>query len=99
LSNIYNENTIIMNIDKIIAESIKKVIRETEVKQFTPYTEKEAINNKRGIGRMGNPSYDNAKKADTKPKDYVLRGYKDYKDNYADVMDYPSYCKKFGLRR
>ena len=68
MNNIYSEINIIMNIDKIIEESINKVIRETVVDRFTPYTPEEAEQNKRGVGRMGNPSYDRAKKADTAAK-------------------------------
>ena len=61
MDNIYSEINIIMNIDKIIEESINKVIRETVVDRFTPYTPEEAEQNKRGVGRMGNPSYDSMK--------------------------------------
>ena len=33
-------------------------------------------------------------------RDYgAIRGYNDWRDNFKNVMDYPSYCKKFGVRR
>lgn len=89
-----------MNIDRIITESINKIIEAKVVDTFTPYTPEQAKINKMGIGRMGNPSYDAAKKADTSPRDYgIIRGYNDWKANFSDAMDYPSYCRKFNLRR
>ena len=33
-------------------------------------------------------------------RDYgVIRGYNDWRDNFKSVMDYPSYCVRFGVRR
>lgn len=33
-------------------------------------------------------------------KDFgVIRGYNDWDKNFRDVMTYPQYCEKFGLRR
>lgn len=41
-----------------INQIIRDVINETVVDKFTPYTPEERERNFRGIGRMGNPSYD-----------------------------------------
>ena len=71
-----------MNIDRIIKESIDKVIRENVVDKFTPYTPEEAEQNKRGLGRMGNPSYDNAKKASTSAKPVTYKSYQEWKTKY-----------------
>lgn len=51
-------------IDKIIQEAIDRVvnIKGGNVDNLTPYSERERRNNFRGIGRMGNPSYDAFKK-------------------------------------
>lgn len=50
---------------KLSNNRIKQIIREEieeatygSVDNFTPYTPEEAEQNRRGIGRMGNPSYD-----------------------------------------
>ena len=29
----------------------------------------------------------------------VIRGYNDWRENFKQVMNYPQYCKKFGVRR
>jgi len=71
-----------MNIDKIITEAINKVVREAVVDRFTPYTPEEAKINKMGIGRMGNPSYDNAKKADTAARPVNYKSIDDWRANY-----------------
>ena len=89
-----------MNIDKIITEAIENFLNEGLVDRFTPYTPEQAKINKAAIGRVGNPSYDNAKKADTSVRhNHIVRGYNDWSANYRDDLDYPSYCKKFGVRR
>lgn len=89
-----------MNIDKIISESIEQFLKEGLVDKFTPYTPEEARINKAAIGHVGNPSYDNAEKANTSARSgHIMRGYSDWSSNYRDVLDYPSYCKKFGVRR
>ena len=43
----------------------------------------------------------NAMKAPIIPNgDYgVIRGYRDWNENYEDVMDYPTYCERFHVRR
>ena len=34
------------------------------------------------------------------PRDFgVIRGYNDWRETFKQVMDYPQYCKKFGVRR
>lgn len=71
-----------MNIDKIITESINKVIEAKVVDTFTPYTPEQAKINKMGIGRMGNPSYDAVKKANTRAKNVNYHSYNDWKANY-----------------
>lgn len=71
-----------MNIDRIITEAINKVVREAVVDKFTPYTPEQAKINKMGIGRMGNPSYDNAKKADTAPRPVNYKSFEDWRTNY-----------------
>ena len=71
-----------MNIDRIITESINKVIEAKVVDTFTPYTPEQAKINKMGIGRMGNPSYDASKKADTRAKNVNYHSYDDWKANY-----------------
>lgn len=72
-----------MNINRIITETINRYLREAKVvDKFTPYTPDEAEQNKRGIGRMGNPSYDKAKKADTSAKPVKYKSYDDWKNNY-----------------
>ena len=71
-----------MNIDKIITEAINKVVREAVVDKFTPYSPEQAKINKMGVGRMGNPSYDNAKKADTAARPVNYKSFDDWKANY-----------------
>jgi hypothetical protein len=71
-----------MNINRIITEAINDILNEKAVDKFTPYTPEEAEQNKRGIGRMGNPSYDKAKKADTSVKPVKYKSYDDWKNNY-----------------
>lgn len=29
----------------------------------------------------------------------IIRGYNDWRENFKHVMDYPSYCKRYGIRR
>ena len=71
-----------MNIDKIIKETIDRFLKEDEVKQFTPYSKEQAAINKMGVGRMGNPSYDRAKKADTAAKPTKYHSLEDWRANY-----------------
>jgi hypothetical protein len=34
------------------------------------------------------------------PRDFgVIRGYNDWRENFKNVMDYPQYCQRFGVRR
>ena len=83
-----------MNIDRIITEAINKAVREAVVDKFTPYTPEQAKINKMGIGRMGNPSYDNAKKADTSVKsNFSYPTPKEWKEKYSH-MPYGEYCEK-----
>ena len=69
-------------INKVIKETIDKYLRETEVKQFTPYSKEQAAINKMGVGRMGNPSYDKAKKAPTAAKSAKYHSYNDWVANH-----------------
>ena len=71
-----------MNINRIITEAINDILNEKAVDKFTPYTPDEAEQNKRGIGRMGNPSYDKAKKANTSARPVTYKSYNDWKENY-----------------
>lgn len=71
-----------MNINRIITEAINDILNEKVVDKFTPYTPEEAEQNKRGIGRMGNPSYDNALKTNTSARPVTYKSYKDWKENY-----------------
>jgi hypothetical protein len=71
-----------MNLDKIITEAINKVVKEAIVDKFTPYSPEQAKINKMGIGRMGNPSYDNAKKADTAARPVNYKSIDDWRANY-----------------
>ena len=90
-----------MNIDKIITEAINKVVKEAKmVDRFTPYTPEEARINKMGVGRMGNPSYDNAPKADTSVKNtFSYPTPKEWKEKYPN-MPYSEYCEKiYGVKR
>ena len=78
---------IIMNIDRIITESINKVLAEAEWSEVHgsvggPYSKEQAAINKAAIGRVGNRSYDNAKKADTRAKNVNYHSYDDWKANY-----------------
>lgn len=71
-----------MNLDKIITEAINKVVKEAIVDKFTPYSPEQAKINKMGVGRMGNPSYDNAKKADTAARPVNYKSFDDWNANY-----------------
>lgn len=83
-----------MNIDKIISESINDFVNEVVVNKFNPYTPEEARINKLGIGRMGNPSYDSAVKADTSMKrNFERPTYEEWKTKYPQ-MSYREYCYK-----
>ena len=84
-----------MNIDKIITEAINKVVKEAKiVNRFTDYSPEQAKINKMGVGRMGNPSYDNAEKADTSVKsNFSYPTPKEWKEKYSH-MPYGEYCEK-----
>ena len=83
-----------MNIDKIITEAINKVVREAVVDKFTPYSPEQAKINKMGVGRMGNPSYNNAEKADTSVKsNFSYPTPKEWQEKYPN-MSYGEYCEK-----
>ena len=72
-----------MNIDRIITEAINKVVKEAKiVNRFTDYSPEQAKINKMGVGRMGNPSYDNANKADTAPRPVNYKSLEDWRANY-----------------
>ena len=71
-----------MNINRIITEVINDILNEKVVDKFTPYTPEEAEQNKRGIGRMGNPSYNNVLKANTSARPVTYKSYNDWKENY-----------------
>ena len=46
------------------------------------------------------PSNASRSKGTMPPREYgVIRGYNDWNKNYRDMMDYPSYCRRFGIRR
>lgn len=82
-------------IDEIIKSTIDSyLLREMVVDTFTPWDEE---------GKMDRMQPGNAARSQgTAPtRDFgVVRGYKDWSDNFkASGMDYPSYCKRFGLRR
>ena len=62
---ILNNRYQLFSIMKLSEDRIRQIIRETieeatfgNVDQFTPYTPEEREQNFKGIGRMGNPSYD-----------------------------------------
>ena len=62
---ILNNRYQLFNIMKLSENRIRQIIRETieeatfgNVDQFTPYTPEEREQNFKGLGRMGNPSYD-----------------------------------------
>jgi hypothetical protein len=83
-----------MNIDRIITEAINKVVKEAVVDKFTPYSPEQAKINKMGVGRMGNPSYDNAEKADTSVKsNFSYPTPKEWQEKYPN-MSYGEYCEK-----
>lgn len=88
-----------MNIDKIITESINSFVNEIVVDRFTPYTPEQAKINKMGIGRMGNPSYDNAVKANTSvKKEFIRPTYEEWKTKYPN-MSYSEYCYRvYGVK-
>lgn len=69
-------------LNKIIKESIDNFLKEGVVDTFTDYTPKQAEINKAAIGRVGNPSYDNAKKADTAAKPTHYKSLQDWRENY-----------------
>ena len=71
-----------MDIDKIITESINDFIKENVVDKFTPYSKEQAAINKMGVGRMGNPSYNKANKADTAAKSAKYHSYNDWAANH-----------------
>ena len=70
------------HLNKIIKESIDKYLKETVVDKFTPYDERQAAINKAAIGRVGNPSYDNAEKADTAARNANYHSIDDWRANY-----------------
>lgn len=89
-----------MNLDKIITEAINKVVKEAIVDKFTPYSPEQAKINKMGVGRMGNPSYDNAEKADISVKsNFSYPTPKEWEEKYPN-MSYGEYCEKiYGVKK
>ena len=87
-------------LNRIIKESMEDFFRsQSSVDSFTPYSKKEAAINKAAIGHVGNPSYDNAPKANTEPREYG--GYPtvgEWKEKYPN-MSYGEYCWKiYGVK-
>lgn len=52
-------------------------------------------------GKMDRMQPSNAarSKGNMPPREYIPRGYNDWKENYSHVMDYAQYRKRFGLSR
>jgi len=86
-------------LNRIIKESMEDFFKRQSVDSFTPYSEKEAAINKAAIGNVGNPSYDNAPKANTAPREYG--GYPtvgEWQEKYPN-MPYREYCWKiYGVK-
>ena len=74
-------------LNQVIKESINKVLAEAEWTEVhgsvgEPYDARQAAINKAAIGRVGNKSYDDAKKADTSAKHVKYHSYEDWKANH-----------------
>lgn len=98
-----------MNIDKIITESINKIIEEVCEVYNAPngwhsWEETDSANGltpEEGKSMRMQPGNAARSQGTATTRDFgVVRGYKDWSENFkASGMDYPSYCKRFGLRR
>ena len=69
-------------LNRVIKESIRDYLNEKVVDTFTPYSEEQAAINKAAIGHVGNPSYDNASKADTAARSANYHSYSNWVANY-----------------
>ncbi len=81
-------------IDRIIRESIEDFLNGLNANGgLTPWDAETKMDRMR-------PSNASRSKGTVPTRDYgVIRGYNDWRDNFKNVMDYPSYCNRFGIRR
>lgn len=89
-------------IARIIRESIEMVCEMDAVDFFSNLNKQSnGLTPWDSEGKMDRMQPTNAMKSKgTIPtKDYVMRGYNDWNENFRDRMTYPEYCVKFGLRR
>ncbi len=91
---LYNEGIMENRIDRFIRESIEDYFNDlNSMDELTPWDSETKMDRMKPINA-------HRSRGSVPTRDYgVIRGYKDWKENFENVMKYPEYCKRFGLRR